>query len=209
MIIDWIKSCCGSIYTFMCALPCILAVTMLYVIIRSIWHKVKFKKNIEGSADIQNKHGIIRLILVFWVTSIICLSITPNYFWECFYDNIANQQSPFDGYFGIGYEIGLVPDILQYIMWKDYQAVVSIALPHILITVIAYIPLGFLASAVTKRPSFIRITLIGFLLSFSIEVVQHFTYRQTSIDDLICNTLGTIIGWSIYTIIKKNNSSGS
>ena len=38
-------------------------------------------------------------------------------------------------------------------------------------------------------------------MSFTIEVLQLFTFRLTDIDDLIMNTLGTLLGYGIGAII--------
>lgn len=42
-----------------------------------------------------------------------------------------------------------------------------------------------------------RTVLFGFCLSFGVEWLQLFTFRLTDVDDLICNTLGSAIGWLI------------
>ena len=48
-----------------------------------------------------------------------------------------------------------------------------------------------------------NIILIGFVISLFIEFCQLFISRGTDIDDLILNTLGTIVGLLIYKLLSK------
>ena len=49
-----------------------------------------------------------------------------------------------------------------------------------------------------------KVVMIGFFTSLSIEVTQLFGGRYTEIDDLIINTLGTLVGFIIYSYTTKN-----
>ena len=67
---------------------------------------------------------------------------------------------------------------------------------EVLLNVLLYLPLGYLLPFCWKKlrkPSVI--TLIGFLCSLATETAQlHFKLGYFQVDDLICNTLGTLIG---------------
>lgn len=44
----------------------------------------------------------------------------------------------------------------------------------------------------------------GFLLSLSIEIIQlPFAVRASDVDDLILNTLGCMVGYGIYALVRK------
>lgn len=66
-----------------------------------------------------------------------------------------------------------------------------------ILNIFLFIPLGFLCPLISRHYQSIKHTFfIGCGLSFSIEIVQLFTlYRATDIDDLIMNTVGTLIGY--------------
>ena len=69
------------------------------------------------------------------------------------------------------------------------------------LNVLLFVPLGILLPLLWDRfKNPFRTTLFGLLLSVGIEVLQLFTYRATDINDLITNTLGTLIGWIIGRI---------
>lgn len=73
-------------------------------------------------------------------------------------------------------------------MFSDYRSS--------LLNILLFIPMGFLIPCLFLRFQCIgNMLMFGFLASFLIESLQIFTYRASDINDLITNTLGTLIGW--------------
>ena len=73
-----------------------------------------------------------------------------------------------------------------------------------LLNIILFLPLGFLSAVLWKRFQSVRHNLmLGFSVSLSIEILQMFTFRATDVNDLITNTLGSLIGWGIGCMILK------
>ncbi len=73
-----------------------------------------------------------------------------------------------------------------------------------ILNLILFIPFGFLLPFLwTKYQKFKTTFLSGLLFSMSIEISQLFCFRTTDIDDLIMNTLGTIIGYIFFLILKR------
>ena len=54
-----------------------------------------------------------------------------------------------------------------------------------------------------SKASMCKAALAGLSLSLFIEFVQFFLGRQCEIDDLICNTIGAVLGYVLYLLIKK------
>lgn len=69
-----------------------------------------------------------------------------------------------------------------------------------------FIPFGFGSCALAQKPrTFFKITLSGLALSVSIELMQFFLFTGVSdIDDVIFNTLGTMIGYGCYHHLKHH-----
>jgi glycopeptide antibiotics resistance protein len=69
--------------------------------------------------------------------------------------------------------------------------------------IIWFVPFGVLLPLITKiKISFFRMGLYGLMLSLTIEVSQFiFGTGISEIDDLILNTLGAIVGYTVYKII--------
>ncbi|MDO4519020.1 MAG: VanZ family protein [Eubacteriales bacterium] len=71
--------------------------------------------------------------------------------------------------------------------------------------VVCFIPYGFMLPILSKefRNGFL-IVLSGFTISFAVEVIQLATRVGTfDVDDLILNTLGTVLGYFAFTICNK------
>jgi len=76
--------------------------------------------------------------------------------------------------------------------------------------VLLFIPVGFLLPLLWKRfENFGRTTLCGFVFSLSIEIAQLFNERVTDVDDLLMNTLGTMAGFLIFSLIKRGGAGVS
>ena len=67
-----------------------------------------------------------------------------------------------------------------------------------------FIPLGVLLPAIYKgyRGYFWRVVFIGMVVSSTIEILQYVLCTGvTDIDDVICNTIGTAIGYGVWVLI--------
>lgn len=72
-------------------------------------------------------------------------------------------------------------------------------LSQCIMNVLVFIPVGMLLGVVAKR--FRYVLFIGVLLSFFIELLQlAFSKGFCEIDDVIHNTLGCILGFSLYRL---------
>ncbi|WP_130863312.1 VanZ family protein [Bacilliculturomica massiliensis] len=69
---------------------------------------------------------------------------------------------------------------------------------------VLFIPLGAALPLLWKNGvSFLRTSLTGFLFSLLIETSQLLNWRTTDIDDLIMNTIGTMIGFGLSRLLLK------
>ena len=69
-----------------------------------------------------------------------------------------------------------------------------------------FIPLGILLPLVfeNKKWNFKSVLYVAFVMTFAIETSQLFTGRISDINDIISNTMGGLVGYSIYMLINKN-----
>jgi len=76
-------------------------------------------------------------------------------------------------------------------------------LKNTLLNILLFVPLGFLLPFLWKKYKTLKATcLFGFGMSLSIEILQFFTYRATDINDIIANTLGTLLGYLLFCVIS-------
>ena len=68
-----------------------------------------------------------------------------------------------------------------------------------------FIPSGIVLPIIYKRlDSFVKVILVGGGISLCIEIIQlPFSVRASDVDDLILNTVGVIIGYGIYDLIRS------
>ena len=89
--------------------------------------------------------------------------------------------------------INLVP--FAY-MFSDYG--------NSILNVLLFVPFGFFLPVLWMRfRSFLGTTSAGLFFSLLIELLQLFTFRATDINDLMTNTVGTILGWCLARIALK------
>lgn len=77
------------------------------------------------------------------------------------------------------------------------------------LNILLFVPLGvFLPLLWPALRSWRKTTLAGLGLSASVEVLQLFTHRLTDVDDLITNTLGTLLGFALAAWFLRRRSIG-
>ena len=73
-----------------------------------------------------------------------------------------------------------------------------------LLNVLLFVPLGFFLPLFWKKFSAFGYTLLfGFCTSLLIELLQIFTFRATDVNDLMTNTVGTVLGYLLARIVLK------
>lgn len=75
---------------------------------------------------------------------------------------------------------------------------------NLVANIVTFIPLGFFNSLLFKRPNkIITITIFSVLTVSSIEAIQFiFNVGVFDIDDIILNSLGCVIGFTFYKMIR-------
>lgn len=157
----------------------------LALIIISIYN-YKQQKLFERVLKYQEKiHYIIGYLLMFYL--LIMLKEVIGFPSISNWQRVLNVQGNiFDP------NISLIP-FVNGILHSDY------------LNVVMFIPLGFFLPLMWRKyhNGFETIKL-GFYLSLFIELSQLFTrFRATDINDLITNTIGAAVGWSIYFVFSK------
>lgn len=157
----------------------------LALIIISIYN-YKQQKLFERVLKYQEKiHYIIGYLLMFYL--LIMLKEVIGFPSISNWQRVLNVQGNiFD------LNISLIP-FVNGILHSDY------------LNVVMFIPLGFFLPLMWRKyHNGFEIIKLGFYLSLFIELSQLFTrFRATDINDLITNTIGAAVGWSIYFVFSK------
>ncbi len=83
-----------------------------------------------------------------------------------------------------------------------------------LLNVILFLPMGFFLPMFWEKFRGLGPALLfGFCTSLLIEILQIFTFRATDVNDLITNTFGTLLGWSVFKLLalvyRRNFPAGN
>lgn len=203
---DWIYGKTGAFDNIFLSLPVILAVMLIFWFVRRALQKHKLGAEFKDNRRRALLNEIIRLLLVGWIAGTVCSTLTPSFFWQGIWLSIIDGESP-----GRIWEFALnrpqlIPTIFGlinegHLEWLFYSKTLIV---EFAVNVALFVPLGLALPFVCKKISLLKATLIGFSGSFLIELLQCFIdNRDSSIDDLICNTLGAVIGYLLYLLIKR------
>ena len=90
------------------------------------------------------------------------------------------------------------------INWIPFHDFSSSNILGMVLNNIMLIPFGvFLQVYFAKFRKLLPTVLAGGIMSLAMEVLQLFTFRATDVDDLIMNTLGTLLGYFIGALIGR------
>ena len=164
----------------------LLAISIIWLVTRAyIWTK---HKNPGSKRELQ-------LLLVY-----ICLIVVARFTFFPF-EKLNGKIQPLilDTANIIPFRINLAP----FVNITDYEKLFEVKL-NIIGNTAMFIPIGIIWPSVYKELNTPAKAIgAGMLLSLCIEVLQlPFYDRVTDIDDLILNSLGFIIGYGIYAIVK-------
>ncbi|MCM3742484.1 VanZ family protein [Oceanobacillus luteolus] len=102
------------------------------------------------------------------------------------------------------FQMNFVPfaTIINYIVSDTF----TVSVQNILGNIVIFMPFGFLLPILISRfQKFITILLVSFCFSLTFEIIQLLfpILGSFDVDDLILNTLGALLGFMFFTLIKR------
>lgn len=100
------------------------------------------------------------------------------------------------------------PVRIELIPFWTYYAIANhifgVSIWDILLNIVLFVPFGVLVSLLFPSLSFMKVLLLGFALSFCIELSQYIMAKGIAqFDDLMHNSLGCYLGSCIVRMIKR------
>lgn len=180
MIIMILRFIIVTIIWFASTLPFLLPYQIL---LTSQSKKIGYKLSIE--------HILAVYIFVYYLSGVLSFTGLPSIM-----DIVQNS-------FGIITPTGLnfPPDEINLLPLRWLTEGVRPYIENILL----FIPLGFMLPCIWKRYEGLWPTALSAMaFSVIIEFSQLFNHRITDIDDLLMNTLGALMGWVIFRLLKDH-----
>ena len=187
------------------ALPVVFAVSLIYWFVRRAYQKKKYGSAFKELRKKARLNEIIRLLLVAWAVECVCCTLFPSGF---FYRVLTH----FEGikFFRSSPRWNFIPnfltisDTINQIQSEEIQQGMLLTFVFgYIVNILMFVPLGYALPFIWKQANLIKVVLIGLISTIFIEFIQGFMYRDSTIDDIICNTLGALFGYLLYLLTKK------
>ena len=165
----------------------------LEVIFTSIWLAIRF--GVWGKQKhIDRKREAVLLLMYINLAVIIRFTFFPM-------EKADGQVQPliFDIATAFPFRVNLFPFVNLF----DYDSMRDLLL-NVIGNIAMFIPSGIVLPIIYKKlDSFAKVIFAGGGISLCIEIIQlPFHVRVSDIDDLILNTVGVILGYGIYALIR-------
>ncbi|MCH5200462.1 MAG: VanZ family protein [Oscillospiraceae bacterium] len=192
----------GELGIALAPVPFICIALAVYWLVRRAWHRKKFGADFKAVRKKAWLNETVRLLLLFWAIETACITLFPMWFWTIVWDWLAN------GYHWVG-ELRFVPWKFELTLWRvitepEFAEIAfrSGIVDEMVENVLLFMPLGLGLPFMLKRGSIWKTLLAGFSCTFFIELVQPFISREGTLNDVVCNTLGTALGLLLFLVIK-------
>lgn len=103
---------------------------------------------------------------------------------------------------------------LAYITWQPIINLIPLQdfsmsnITGMILNIVMFVPFGFFLPVYFERYQKWNRTLVaGILMSLLIEVIQLYTFRASDIDDLLMNTIGTLIGFGVAKMFMRHRKT--
>ena len=95
-------------------------------------------------------------------------------------------------------------NLVPFVNLLDYESKKDLLL-NIIGNFALFIPTGIVTPILYRNlDSLKKVTLTGFLISLTIEIIQlPFAVRASDVDDLILNTAGCLLGYALYRLFRR------
>lgn len=153
------------------------------------YHILLTSQSKKMSYKLSREHMVIVYIFAYYLAVVLSFTGIPSIM-----DIVQNR-------FGIITPTGLnfPPDEIN---WIPFFWLTEGVRPYIE-NMLLFVPFGFMLSLIWKKYEVLwKTALSGFTFSLIIELSQLFNSRITDLDDLLMNTLGALIGWVIFRLLK-------
>jgi glycopeptide antibiotics resistance protein len=132
-------------------------------------------------------------LFVMTVCSILAVTLRPpggwgaslpvrTHIWENVNLTPLRMIRVYQAYLRLGYEVDFIINLLGNIL--------------------VFAPLGIFPALLFRKASWWRSMLVGGGISLFVECVQYFLMRQSDVDDVLLNTLGALVGYWIFLILR-------
>lgn len=192
-------------------LPCMVGALLLFFLLRPLR---KRRLTDKGLVSGPWREGGLMLFTMF-MAGLASLTLFPANFWAYLVDRLLYPEGWFLRW-GDRTPGSFYPPWPQAMAYTDYRNLFTpfqeilrafrTGGPWLLFMLLGnigmFLPIGFSAALLWRKPRWWKSMSAGFLCSVLIEFVQFFIGRSTDIDDVILNTTGALLGYGLFLLFR-------
>lgn len=180
----------------------IVQVFPLALTVSTVYMLSRHNKARNNKVELENIYvESAKLIFVFYFAALVGLKMTTPNFWSHLWGFI------FHGRFDLSFQdffsgaFSFRPTIIFLLTGRMTSGVWVKTL--LIGNIIMFIPFGLLLPLIREQKTFRYVIKCCFLVSLIMEILQPILGRSFDIDDILCNVIGAIIGFCIFTVARN------
>lgn len=205
---DWINTCIwylNNIWLYVRQMiPCMLLAVVLFLLALPLRRKALKSQGLLSGV----RREAVLLLFTMFIAGLAALTLFPADIWINFIESVRSGTLLGNGFPWLEYYPPLKESILRLRniaqLLQPFEEIKRAfrAGPWFMFMLLGnigiFVPIGFFTSLLWRKPSWWRAALIGFLSSGGIEFIQLFVGRRTDVDDVLLNTLGSLLGFILF-----------
>ena len=169
-----------------------------------IFSTVRLQKQKKQRRSVSRGRELLLFLFVCYVTGLANLVLVPANFWSGFWYSVCTGVPVWDLPALFSGDFNLLPTFVRYLTGELTGTPGRWILTMLAGNLLMFVPLGVFLPLVFPRLQGRKMAAAILLIPLAVELWQPVVGRSFDTDDLICNTLGLLLGWAIVRLFLGN-----
>lgn len=169
-----------------------------------IFSAVRLQKQKKKRRSVSRGRELLLFLFVCYVTGLANLVLVPANFWSGFWYSVCTGVPVWDLPALFSGDFNLLPTFVRYLTGELTGTPGRWILTMLAGNLLMFVPMGGFLPLVFPRLQGRKMAAAILLLPLAAELWQPVVGRSFDTDDLICNTLGLLLGWAIVRLFLGN-----
>ena len=169
-----------------------------------IFSAVRLQKQKKQRRSVSRGRELLLFLFVCYVTGLANLVLVPANFWSGFWYSVCTGVPVWDLPALFSGDFNLLPTFVRYLTGELTGAPGRWILTMLVGNFLMFVPMGVFLPLIFPRLQGGKMAAAILLLPLAVELWQPVVGRSFDTDDLICNTLGLLLGWAIVRLFLGN-----
>ena len=169
-----------------------------------IFSAVRLQKQKKQRRSVSRGRELLLFLFVCYVTGLAHLVLVSANFWSGFWYSVCTGVPVWDLPALFSGDFNLLPTFVRYLTGELTGTPGRWILTMLAGNLLMFVPLGVFLPLVFPRLQGRKMAAAILLIPLAVELWQPVVGRSFDTDDLICNTLGLLLGWAIVRLFLGN-----